>query len=157
VVRHLREVYPPLLAAGVRIRRAHDLLLCHAILRDTASLADPVPPSSRWIRSDPLATTIAMPALFDLHEVAPPESGDPFAEVDELLAEYARQRALWARTGRPPGTAVRRRVDRALVAEEMTAAACRGAPRCTKGCSPTRSVRDRCSARGPRGWPSSRP
>ena len=123
VVRHLREVYPPLLAAGVRIRRAHDLLLCHAILRDTASLADPVAPSSRWIRSDPLATTIAMPALFDLHEVAPPESGDPFAEVDELLAEYARQRAALGRA--PDGRLAllcAAESTGALVAEEMTAA-----------------------------------
>jgi len=123
VVRHLREVYPPLLAAGVRIRRAHDLLLCHAILRDTASLTDPVPASSRWIRSDPLVTTIETPALFDLHEVVSQESGDPYAEIDELLTEYARQRAALGHA--PDGRLAllcAAESTGALVAEEMTAA-----------------------------------
>ena len=31
--------YPPLLAAGVRVERAHDLRLCHAILRASARCA----------------------------------------------------------------------------------------------------------------------
>ena len=54
-VRSLRTFYPPLLASGIRLRRAHDLLLCHAILRDTASLAEPLPPSPRWVRTDVVA------------------------------------------------------------------------------------------------------
>ena len=123
VVRHLREVYPPLLAAGIRIRRAHDLLLCHAILRDTTSLADPIPSSSRWVRADPLVTTIETPALFDLHEVSSQGAGDSYAEIDELLAEYARQRAALRRA--PDGRLAllcAAESTGALVAEEMTAA-----------------------------------
>src|SRR5690606_24989249 len=53
-IRTLRSFYPPLLAAGVRLRRAHDLLLCHAILRDTAALAHPLPASELWVRADDL-------------------------------------------------------------------------------------------------------
>jgi len=123
VVRHLREVYPLLLADGIRIRRAHDLLLCHAILRDTAGLADPIPPSPRWVRTDPLATTIGTPALFDLHEVSTPPPGGAAEEIEELLAEYARQRAALRRApdGRLPLLCAAESTG-ALVAEEMTAA-----------------------------------
>ena len=121
VVRSLREVYPALLAAGIRIRRAHDLLLCHAILRDTASLADPVPASSRWLRVDPSAVRVSSPALFDLHDET--SAADEPAEIDELLAEYARQRAALRRA--PDGRLAllcAAESTGALVAEEMTAA-----------------------------------
>ena len=121
VVRSLREVYPALLAAGIRIRRAHDLLLCHAILRDTASLADPVPASSRWLRVDPSAVPVSSPALFDLHDET--SAADEPAEIDELLAEYARQRAALRRA--PDGRLAllcAAESTGAIVAEEMTAA-----------------------------------
>lgn len=150
VVRHLREVYPPLLAAGIRIRRAHDLLLCHAILRDTTSLADPIPASSRWVRADPMVTTIELPALFDLHEVSPHGSGEPYAEIDELLAEYARQRAALrgAADGRLALLCAAESTG-ALIAEEMTAA---GLPWST-------TVHERLlvDALGPRPAPGARP
>lgn len=123
VVRTLRDVYPPLLAAGIRIRRAHDLLLCHAILRDTASLADTVPASRRWLRADLLVSPPEAPALFDLqHMSTAPGTGEP-AEIDELLAEYARQRA--ALRSAPDGRLAllcAAESTGALVAEEMTAA-----------------------------------
>ncbi|GAB6857515.1 bifunctional 3'-5' exonuclease/DNA polymerase [Microbacterium xylanilyticum] len=121
VVRSLREVYPAMLAAGIRIRRAHDLLLCHAILRDTASLADPVPASSRWLRVDPSAVPVSSPALFDLNDET--SAADEPAEIDELLAEYARQRAALRRA--PDGRLAllcAAESTGALVAEEMTAA-----------------------------------
>lgn len=117
VVRSLREAYPPLLAAGVRIRRAHDLLLCHAILRDTASLAEPVPASPRWLRADPLSVPLA-PALFALDAGEEAEGA-----VDELLAERARQSAALgrARDGRLALLCLAESTG-ALVAEELTAA-----------------------------------
>ncbi|VXC32507.1 DNA polymerase I, thermostable [Microbacterium sp. 8M] len=121
VVRSLREIYPPLLAAGIRIRRAHDLLLCHAILRDTASLADPVPASPRWLRADPSAVPVSSPALFDLHDET--SAVDEAPEIDELLAEYARQRAALRRA--PDGRLAllcAAESTGALIAEEMTAA-----------------------------------
>lgn len=122
VVRSLRDVYPPLLAAGIRIRRAHDLLLCHAILRDTASLAEAVPPSPRWIRVDPLGGSAAAPALFDLHDVAV-SPADQVPEIDELRAEFARQRSALRRA--PDGRLAllcAAESTGALIAEEMTAA-----------------------------------
>jgi len=150
IVRHLRDVYPPLLHAGIRIRRAHDLLLCHAILRDTATLADPIPASPRWARADPLATTIQTPALFDLHEMAPREPADPSAEIDELLAEHERQRVALRRA--PDGRLAllcAAESTGALVAEEMTAA---GLPWST-------AVHERllADALGPRPAPGARP
>ncbi|UJP11112.1 bifunctional 3'-5' exonuclease/DNA polymerase [Microbacterium sp. KUDC0406] len=116
VVRTLRDAYPPLLAAGIRLRRAHDLLLCHAILRDTASLAEPLPASRRWIRA---ASAEPRPqALFEVDAGAAPDD-----EIDELLAEWARQRAALRRA---PDARLdllcRAESTGALVAEEMTAA-----------------------------------
>lgn len=149
VVRSLRDAYPPLLAAGIRIRRAHDLLLCHAILRDTASLADPVPASPRWTRTDP-TVSVAAPALFDLHDVAVSRAADEPAEIDELRAEHARQQAALRRA--PDGRLAllcAAESTGALVAEEMTAA---GLPWST-------AVHERllADALGPRPVPGARP
>ena len=120
IVRTLRDVYPELLAAGVRLRRAHDLLLCHAILRDTTALATPVAASSRWIRTDPLAVVAAAPALFSLQDETSAAEG---SGIDELLAELGRQRAALATApdGRLALLCVAESTG-ALVAEEMTAA-----------------------------------
>ncbi|MBS1905121.1 MAG: bifunctional 3'-5' exonuclease/DNA polymerase [Actinobacteria bacterium] len=150
VVRHLREVYPRLLAAGIRIRRAHDLLLCHAILRDTTSLADPIPASTRWVRADPLATTVEVPALFDLNVLARYGADEGAGEIDELLAEHARQRAALQRA--PDGRLAllcAAESTGALIAEEMTAA---GLPWST-------AVHERllAEALGPRPVPGARP
>ncbi|MFE6733691.1 bifunctional 3'-5' exonuclease/DNA polymerase [Microbacterium sp. NPDC057650] len=116
VVRTLRETYPPLLAAGIRLRRAHDLLLCHAILRDTASLAPPVPASALWLRTE--AAEPRPQALFEVEAAAAPVDG-----IEELLAEWARQRAALRRA---PDARLdllcRAESTGALVAEEMTAA-----------------------------------
>ena len=54
IIRSAREIYPILLAAGVQIGRSHDLLLCHAILRDTDTVARPLAPSPAWVRRDPV-------------------------------------------------------------------------------------------------------
>lgn len=118
-VRSLRTFYPPLLAAGVRLRRAHDLLLCHAILRDTALLPHPLPASRRWLRPDGVDDAVAPPSLFDI--------GDAQAERDDHIVEV---RGQW----RAQLTALRSAPDSrvallcaaestgALIAEEMTAA-----------------------------------
>ena len=67
------RIYPLLLAAGVRVNRAHDLRLCHAILRvssltEASALARAEP--SRWDRapaSEPAAAAAEV-TLFDLFD-----------------------------------------------------------------------------------------
>ncbi|MGV8968740.1 MAG: bifunctional 3'-5' exonuclease/DNA polymerase [Cellulomonas sp.] len=84
--------YPPLLAAGVRVERCHDLRLCHAIVRRSAScdgsgfaLAPPGP----WDGARPGEPELAALTLFDDPTVAPPaEVGDREA-VDELARQLA--------------------------------------------------------------------
>ncbi len=117
IVRSLRSFYPPLLAAGVRLRRAHDLILCHAILRDTDALHPALPPSALWIRQDPVEEERAQPGLFD---VEPGAHGDRFAEVH---AEWMRQTDALGRA-RDSRLALLCAAEStgALVAEEMTAA-----------------------------------
>lgn len=50
IMRTAAETYALLLGAGVRITRSHDLVLCHAILRDTSSVPTPLPASQEWER-----------------------------------------------------------------------------------------------------------
>ena len=74
--------YPPLLAAGVRLDRCHDLRLCHAILRTSASCSDSAlataAPGSWDARRAPEPDAGAgpdpQPTLFD--DLAPPEPSD---------------------------------------------------------------------------------
>ena len=87
IIRSAREVYPALLSEGVRIARSHDLLLCHAILRDTASVQHPLDPSPHWVRRDD--SVDATPALFGVDEAA--DRPDPVADV---LAQYRAQRRV---------------------------------------------------------------
>ncbi|WP_232304545.1 bifunctional 3'-5' exonuclease/DNA polymerase [Microbacterium sp. XT11] len=91
VIRSAREVYPVLLAEGVTIRRAHDLLLCHAILRDTARVRRPLDPSPSWQRRDVVDEA---PALFDVDSAS--DTADPVAEV---LDQYRAQRDVLAQSG----------------------------------------------------------
>jgi len=79
--------YPPLLAAGVRLDRCHDLRLCHAILRTSASCSDsalatavPGPWDARHApEPDAAAESDRQPTLFD--DLAPPESSDAAASL----------------------------------------------------------------------------
>ena len=94
IIRSAREVYATLLDSGVRLDRTHDLLLCHAILRDTDTVPRPLAPSAAWVRREPSDT---IPSLFDaLHDDA---GEDPVAEV---LEQYREQRRVMssARDGR---------------------------------------------------------
>lgn len=118
-VRSLRSFAPRLLAAGVRLRRAHDLVLCHAILRDTVALNSPLTPSPLWMRTDEAESETGQPGLFDV-DLGVPAPADQF---DAVHAQWVAQL-----------TALRTSADGrlrllcaaesagALVAEEMTAA-----------------------------------
>jgi DNA polymerase-1 len=113
VIRSARELYARLLAAGVVLTRAHDLLLCHAILRDTDRVARPLAPSADWLPREPDA---GEPALFDL--LARP-SGD---SVDDLLEQYLEQCRVIAsdKTGRLSLLCAAESAG-GLIAEEMRA------------------------------------
>ncbi len=86
IIRSAKDLYPVLLSAGVRLGRTHDLVLCHAILRDTAAVARPLAPSPRWIRREAVDEA---PALFDVDDDERPD--DP---VGEALEQYAAQRRV---------------------------------------------------------------
>ncbi|MFD5214956.1 bifunctional 3'-5' exonuclease/DNA polymerase [Microbacterium sp. NPDC058345] len=118
-VRALRSFYPPLLAAGVRLRRAHDLMLCHAILRDTDALHPALTPSPLWVRHDDVDAGPVQPGLFDV-EAGAEAHGDRFGEV---LAEWRRQTEALGRAedGRLALLCAAESTG-ALVAEEMAAA-----------------------------------
>ena len=98
-----RSWYSPLLGAGVRISRCHDLRLCHAILRDSALVSDDagVRGASEWdaapAEHDAAAVT---PALFELDD-APAAPPGPPDDLDAALAEFARQRAALAASAAP--------------------------------------------------------
>lgn len=116
ILRSARDVYPRLLAAGARLSRAHDLLLCHAILRDTVAVATPLAPSQEWLPQDAADDA---PSLFDLLEPAA-AAGDP---ADSVLDQYAAQQRVL--TAAPDGRlALLCAAESAggLIAEEMRAA-----------------------------------
>src|SRR5690606_10479624 len=118
-VRTLRSFYPPLLAAGIRLRRAHDLILCHAILRDTAALAPALPASALWLRAEDAGDTIVQPGLFDIDADAAARGGD----FDEVLAQWrAQSDALERAPGSPLELLCAAESTGALIAEELTAA-----------------------------------
>ena len=80
---------PALLAAGIRVRRCHDLRLCHAILRGSeltreSELAGRAP--GRWDRAAALEAAVPQGAtLFDL------ASGDDEPADDDTMAEFLSQ------------------------------------------------------------------
>ncbi|MGY4856751.1 bifunctional 3'-5' exonuclease/DNA polymerase [Cryobacterium sp. AP23] len=87
-------LYPVLLAGGVRVRRAHDLRLCHAILRlseATAGSALANAPASGWDASAPVvvAAPVTGATLFDL-DPGDSRMGEPSGEDDDL-AEFGAQ------------------------------------------------------------------
>jgi DNA polymerase-1 len=112
IIRSAREIYATLLADGVILNRTHDLLLCHAILRDTDAVARPLAPAQAWVRREP---TDAAPSLFDaLHDDS---AGDPVAET---LEQYREQRRVIA-SGRDGRLTLLCAAESAggLIAEEM--------------------------------------
>ena len=87
--------YPPLLAVGVRVERCHDLRLCHAIVRRSASCARSglaLAPPGPWDGARPEEASPAALTLFDDPTApTPPVVGD-----DDVLAELGRQLAAVA-------------------------------------------------------------
>lgn len=118
-VRSLRTFYPPLLVDGIRLRRAHDLTLCHAILRDTAFLTVPLPPSALWVRTAEADRLDTHPGLFEA-DAATAGGGDDFNEV---RTQWLQQRAALARADDARlALLCAAESTGALIAEEMTAA-----------------------------------
>lgn len=97
---------PALLAAGVRVRRCHDLRLCHAILRGseltaTSELARRAP--GQWDRA-PASPVVAPPAgatLFDLGFDAGDLTGGDEPADDDTMAEFLGQLAAVASCPEP--------------------------------------------------------
>jgi len=114
VFRSARELYPRLLAAGVELTRVHDLLLCHAILRDTDVVARPLAPSAEWIPREP---EFGEPALFE-------SDGRSDAESDAELLDQLRAQLRVIDADRTGRLALLCAAESAggLVAEEMRAA-----------------------------------
>jgi DNA polymerase-1 len=116
--------YGPLLAAGVRLARCHDLRLCHAILRDSALVApgDAVRSSVEWDAA-PLAPEESAPTLFELDGAAAGRGGPP-ETADDALAEFLRQRAAIAGSQDPGRLRLLTAAESAgaLIAAEMRAA-----------------------------------
>lgn len=87
--------YGPLLEAGLRVARCHDLRLCHAILRDSAYVryAEPVRAAREW--DAPSADlTSEEDTLFEVADAGGP-TGAP-GGLDAAMEEFARQRAALA-------------------------------------------------------------
>lgn len=114
VIRSAREIYPRFLEAGVQLTRTHDLMLCHAILRDTDIAARPLAPSPDWVPGDP---EVSEPALFDTDERTGAVS------EAELLTQLREQSRVIAadRTGRL-NLLCAAESGGGLIAEEMRAA-----------------------------------
>lgn len=111
-----RRWYPPLLKAGVRVQRCHDLRLCHAILR-ASSLAESSPlatakPGS-WDEWEPTRPTAATPAdstattLFDDVErdligesASPSTSGNTPGRRDEYAEFMLQQQSVDSSTAK---------------------------------------------------------
>ena len=112
--------YPELLNAGVRVARAWDLRLVHAILRDAVAVTDDagLRRATAW---DAASTPPdAGDALFDLGESA---SGVP-ESADEAVAEYRRQHSALAASATPGALRLLAAAESAgaLIAVELHAA-----------------------------------
>ncbi|MFT4259743.1 bifunctional 3'-5' exonuclease/DNA polymerase [Microbacterium sp.] len=83
VIRTAHDFLPQLLRDGVRVNRIHDLLLCHAVLRDTAAVPHPLPASPSWVRREPSDDA---PALFDVVDAE-----DSGASAEDVLDQYRAQ------------------------------------------------------------------
>jgi DNA polymerase-1 len=99
------RVYPQLLSGGIRVRRAHDLRLCHTILRHSeATAGSPLAnaPAGSWDRPVVPSATGAAPGatLFDL-ETPAGDSTEPLDQDDDLTEFHAQLAAV--RSAADPG------------------------------------------------------
>lgn len=111
------EWYPPLLAAGVRVSRCHDLRLSHAILRDAVPGAAELSRAAQWDAPDAEHDDRAN-TLFDL------DAGPQRDDLREVLAELDRQDAALSAAADPARMRVLLAAESAgaLVAAEARAA-----------------------------------
>jgi DNA polymerase-1 len=115
--------YASLLRAGVRVGRCHDLRLCHAILRSSAYVVrGAMRGAGGWDAAPFVAVADSAPALFDLDGAERP-AGPP-DDLDEVLAEFARQRGAVASSADPSRLRLLLAAESAgaLIAEELRAA-----------------------------------
>lgn len=103
--------YPALLATGVRVDRARDLRLCHAILDGSELVMDAAQlrAAREWI-TPPRTVTDDAPTLFELDTPKDAPEG-----IEAVVAEFRRQQAA-VRASRDP-----RRLDLLLAAESAGA------------------------------------
>lgn len=118
--------YPPLLAAGVRVGRVHDLRLCHAILKHSARVRDRAEllAAERWDAGSGVAETVpAESALFVIEEPEAAVRTVPH-DAEAALAEFDRQRAAAASSDDPGRTGLLLAAESAgaLIAVELGAA-----------------------------------
>ncbi len=130
IMRTAAETYALLLGAGVRITRSHDLVLCHAILRDTSSVPTPLPASPEWERREP---TVAAPSLFDVFD----EVGGEDAIAATLDQYRAQRRVIAAASDGRLTLLCAAESAGGLIAEEMRAAGLPWTRACTTRSSPT--------------------
>ena len=116
--------YAPLLAAGVRVARCHDLRLSHAILRDSelVASASALRAAREWDAAPRVEEPAALPALFDISEVERP-AGPP-ESLDAAVLEFARQRAALTQARDPARLRLLLAAESAgaLIAAELRAA-----------------------------------
>ncbi|WP_214466943.1 bifunctional 3'-5' exonuclease/DNA polymerase [Microbacterium flavescens] len=115
--------YAALLASGVRVGRCHDLRLCHAILRTSAlAAAGAIQEADEWDAAPFVGAVASAPALFELE--GPSRSAGPPDDLDEVLAEFGRQRDAIARSADPSRLRLLVAAESAgaLIAEELRAA-----------------------------------
>lgn len=122
-----RRRYPPLLAAGVRVERCHDLRLCRTLLRHAVSAAGSAlagQPRAAW-EDPPVPEPAHVPSLFDLLDEAPAATArrdaHPAGSPVDLLAELRTQLDAVAGSAAPGRLRLLLAAESggALVAEEM--------------------------------------
>lgn len=118
--------YAGLLADGVRVAKCHDLRLCHAILRDSRLVTDPVPlrDADEWDAMTIVAAEVQAPALFDWDGQTASRPSGPPTGLDDALAEFARQRRAIAGSTDPGRLRLLAAAESAgaLIAQELRAA-----------------------------------
>ncbi|GAA4623589.1 bifunctional 3'-5' exonuclease/DNA polymerase [Cellulomonas oligotrophica] len=122
-----RRRYPPLLAAGVRVERCHDLRLCRTLLRHAVAAAGSAlagQPRAAW-EDPPVPEPAHVPSLFDLLDEAPAaptrQDAHPAGSPVDLLAELRTQLDAVAGSTAPRRLRLLLAAESggALVAEEM--------------------------------------
>ncbi|WP_394289261.1 bifunctional 3'-5' exonuclease/DNA polymerase [Microbacterium sp.] len=114
--------YVPLVAAGVRVARCHDLRLCHAILRDSAAVSDAAAlrAAGEW-DAPAAAAPDGGAALFELEGDTGSTAAVPHG-IEAALVEFTRQREASANGAGALRLLLAAESAGALIAVEMNAA-----------------------------------